>query len=264
MGDAMLTDIFCGVMLPLLGTAAGSVCVCVMKGSLNIYVQKALAGFAAGVMTAASVWSLLIPAIDRCQSMGRLSFLPAVAGLWSGILFLFAVDRFMPYISACCRRAEGIVSKFQRTSMLVFAVALHNLPEGMAVGAAYSAILSGDENVSLSAAFALSLGIAIQNFPEGAIISMPLKANGMKKGRAFICGVLSGVVEPLGALLTILLSVLVVPLLPLFLSFAAGAMFYVVVQELIPDIYDGCCSATGVLFFASGFSVMMALDVALG
>ena len=264
MGDNMLTDIFCGVMLPLLGTAIGSACVYFMKGSLNSFVQKALTGFAAGVMTAASVWSLIIPAIDRCENLGGLAFLPAVLGFWCGILFLFAVDRIMPYISVCCRRAEGIVSRFQRTTMLVFAVALHNLPEGMAVGAVYSAILSGDKNVSLSTAFALSLGIAIQNFPEGAIISMPLKAHGMRKGKAFAFGVLSGVVEPLGALFTILLSVLVVPLLPWFLSFAAGAMIYVVIHELIPGLSEDNSSAAGVLSFSLGFSVMMALDVALG
>ena len=263
-GDNMLTDIFCGVMLPLLGTAIGSACVYFMKGTLNYAVQRALNGFAAGVMTAASVWSLIIPAIDRCESLGGLAFLPAVFGFWCGILFLLGVDRLMPHISVRLRGGDGIVNKLQGTGMLVFAVALHNLPEGMAVGAAYSAILSGDDNVSLSAAFALSLGIAIQNFPEGAIISMPLKAHGMSRSRAFGCGFLSGVVEPLGAIITILLSVLVVPLLPIFLSFAAGAMIYVVVQELIPQLYDSDGKTYGIMFFASGFSVMMALDVALG
>ena len=251
-------------MLPLLGTAVGSACVLFMKSNLNFFIQKAFIGFAAGVMTAASVWSLIIPAIDRCESLGSLAFLPAVAGFWLGIIFLFGADRLMPYISLRCRRAEGILSRVQRTGMLVFAVALHNLPEGMAVGAAYSAIISGDENVSLSTAFALSLGIAIQNFPEGAIISMPLKAQGMKKSRALAFGVLSGVVEPLGAIATILLSQLVVPLLPLFLSFAAGAMVYVVVNELIPGLAETNGNSGGALFFASGFSVMMALDVALG
>lgn len=264
MGDNMLTDIFCGVMLPLLGTSIGAGCVYFMKSSLNLSVQNALAGFAAGVMTAASVWSLIIPAIDRCEHLGAFAFLPAVLGFWCGILFLFAVDRFMPFISVNCRKAEGIIGRFQKTTMLVFAVALHNLPEGMAVGAVYSAILSGDKNVSLSTAFALSLGIAIQNFPEGAIISMPLKAHGMRKGKAFAFGVLSGVVEPLGALFTILLSVLVVPLLPWFLSFAAGAMIYVVIHELMPGLSEDNSSAAGVLSFSLGFSVMMALDVALG
>ena len=264
MGDNMLTDIFCGIMLPLLGTAAGSACVYFMKGSLGAFVQKALSGFAAGVMMAASVWSLIIPAIDRCENLGGLAFLPAVLGFWSGILFLLAVDRLMPQISMHFRKAGDRANRFQGITMLVFAVVLHNLPEGMAVGAVYSAILSGDENVSLSTAFALSLGIAIQNFPEGAIISMPLKAHGMKKNRAFAYGALSGVVEPLGAFITILLSVLVVPLLPLFLSFAAGAMVYVVVRELIPGLSDGESALSGVLFFACGFSVMMALDVALG
>lgn len=264
MGDNMLIDIFCGVMLPLLGTTIGSACVYFMKGSLNTLVQDAFSGFAAGVMTAASVWSLIIPAIDRCKNLGSFAFLPAVLGFWCGIMFLFAVDKYLPFVSSYFKRADGILSRFQKTVMLVFAVVLHNIPEGMAVGAVYSAILSGDENISLSTAFALSLGIAIQNFPEGAIISMPLKAHGVRKGRAFAFGVLSGTVEPFGALITILLSVLVVPLLPLFLSFAAGAMIYVVVHELIPPLSNEDCKSTGVLFFALGFSVMMALDVALG
>ena len=260
----MLIDIFCGIILPLIGTSAGSACVYFMKGRLNSFLQTALTGFAAGVMTAASVWSLLIPAIERCSSLGTLAFLPAITGFWAGIIFLFCVDRFMPLISACCRRADSVTGRLNKTDMLVFAVALHNLPEGMAVGAVYSAILSGSENVSFSAAFALSLGIAIQNFPEGAIISMPLKANGMKKGKAFLFGALSGVVEPLGAMATILLSVLVVPLLPLFLSFAAGAMIYVVVEELVPELAESSVPSSGALFFSAGFSVMMALDVALG
>lgn len=264
MGDNMLTDILCGVLLPLLGTVLGSACVYFMKGRFNIFVQKALVGFAAGVMTAASVWSLIIPAIERCESLGNFAFLPAVIGFWCGILFLFAVDRLLPHISLSCRRKDRTATEFYKTVMLVFAVALHNLPEGMAVGAVYSAIVSGDENVSLSAAFTLSLGIAIQNFPEGAIISMPLNANGLKKNKAFAFGVISGVIEPLGACLTILVSVLVVPLLPFFLSFAAGAMIYVVVNELIPELSDDNCCAYGIFMFSLGFSVMMSLDVALG
>lgn len=264
MGDKMLFDLFCGIMLPLIGTAAGSACVCFMKGKLDCFVQSALTGFAAGVMTAASVWSLIIPAIDRCEHLGFFAFVPAVAGFWGGVIFLLAVDRMLPHISAYLGRETPDAGNIQKTGMLVFAVALHNLPEGMAVGAVYSAILSGDKNVSLSAAFALSLGIAIQNFPEGAIISMPLKAIGFCKGRSFLFGVMSGVIEPIGALLTILLSVLVVPLLPLFLCFAAGAMVYVVVNELVPGLSDTGKRTSGVVFFSLGFSVMMSLDVALG
>lgn len=250
-------------MLPFIGTALGAGSVFFMKGTLNFAVQRALTGFAAGVMTAASVWSLLIPAINRCEGWGRFSFLPAVVGFWLGITFLYGLDRLIPHLHFCSSRAEGLKSNMQRTTMLVFAVALHNLPEGMAVGAVYSALLAG-EDISLSSAFALSLGIAVQNFPEGAIISMPMKAHGMKKSRAFICGVFSGVIEPVGALVTIVLSVLIVPVLPLFLSFAAGAMIYVVVEELIPEMSSGEHSDIGTLFFAVGFSLMMALDVALG
>lgn len=264
MGDNMLTDIIGGVMLPFLGTAVGSACVYFMKGDFSFGIQNALTGLASGVMMAASVWSLIMPAIERCATLGFFAFLPAVAGFFAGVTFLLFVDRLMPCISVCFRRKEDVLSRFKKTGMLVFAVALHNLPEGMAVGAVYSAIIYGDDNVSFSAALALSLGIAIQNIPEGAIISMPLKADGMRKGGAFAYGVLSGAVEPFGALITILLSVLVVPLLPIFLSFAAGAMVYVVVRELVPSLSEGDCSARGVLFFSAGFCVMMALDVALG
>ncbi len=256
-------DTFCGIMLPLLGTTLGSACVYFMRNSLNDMVQRALTGFAAGVMVAASVWSLLIPAMNYSEALGRLAFIPAVAGFWLGILFLLVLDHSIPHIHFFSSRAEGKKSRFQRTTMLVFAVALHNLPEGMAVGAVYSALLQGDNSVSASAALALSLGIAIQNFPEGAVISLPLKANGMKKNKSFLFGVLSGIIEPIGAVVTILLSAMVLPMLPVMLSFAAGAMIYVVVEELIPEMSTGKHSDIGTILFGAGFSLMMSLDVAL-
>lgn len=260
----MLTNVIQGLLLPLLGTSLGSACVLFMKGSLNEKVQRALTGFAAGVMVAASVWSLLIPAMNHAEHMGKFAFLPAVIGFWLGVLFLLALDHIIPHLHLNSNSTEGIKSKLPKNTMLVFAVALHNLPEGMAVGAVYAALLAGDSSVSISAALALSLGIAIQNFPEGAIISMPLCAHGTSKGRAALYGILSGVVEPLGAVITILLSSLITPALPFFLSFAAGAMIYVVVEELIPEMSTGKHSNIGTVLFAAGFSVMMALDVALG
>lgn len=250
-------------MFPILGTTLGSGCVYFMKNSLNDIVQRALTGFAAGVMVAASVWSLLIPAMNYSVGLGRLAFIPSVVGFWLGIMFLLVLDHSIPHIHFFSTNAEGKKSRFQRTTMLVFAVALHNLPEGMAVGAACAALLQGNNSVSASAVLALSLGISIQNFPEGAIISMPLKANGVGKHKSFILGVLSGVIEPIGAVATILLSALIVPLLPVMLSFAAGAMIYVVVEELIPEMSTGKHSDIGTILFGVGFSIMMSLDVAL-
>ena len=257
-------EAFWGILIPFLGTSLGAACVFFMKKTLSDMVQRALTGFAAGVMVAASVWSLLIPAMEQSAGMGKLSFVPAVAGFWIGILFLLGLDHIVPHLHVKSGQTEGPKSQLRRTTMMVLAVTLHNIPEGMAVGVVYAGYLSGSAQITAAGALALSLGIAIQNFPEGAIISMPLRAEGMKKGKAFCGGVLSGVVEPIGAVLTILAAQLVVPALPYLLSFAAGAMLYVVVEELIPEMSQGSHSNIGTLFFAVGFSIMMMLDVALG
>lgn len=257
-------EVFVGLLIPFLGTTAGAACVFFMKKTLGDLVQRSLAGFAAGVMVAASIWSLLIPAIDQSAHLGKLSFLPAFAGFWCGILFLLALDHLIPHLHVGSEQAEGPKSNLSRTVMMVLAVTLHNIPEGMAVGVMYAGFLSDNPQITAASALALSLGIAIQNFPEGAIISLPLRAEGESKGRAFLGGVFSGVVEPIGAVLTILAAQLVIPALPYLLSFAAGAMLYVVVEELIPEMSQGKHSNIGTIFFAVGFSVMMTLDVALG
>lgn len=253
-----------GILIPFLGTSLGAACVLFVRRQLSDTVQRALTGFAAGVMVAASVWSLLVPAMEQAAWMGKLAFLPAFAGFWVGILFLLALDHLIPHLHARSNQTEGPKSRLQRTTMMVLAVTLHNIPEGMAVGVVYAGLLSGTAQITAAGALALSLGIAIQNFPEGAIISMPLRAEGESKGRAFLNGVLSGIVEPIGAVLTILGTRLIVPALPYLLSFAAGAMLYVVVEELIPEMSQGKHSNLGALAFAVGFSIMMALDVALG
>ncbi len=253
-----------GIMIPFLGTGLGAACVFFMRGNMSQLLQRVLTGFAAGVMVAASVWSLLIPALEQAEPMGRLSFLPAVLGFWIGVLFLLFLDRTVPHLHKNSKEAEGPKSSLHRTTMLMLAVTLHNLPEGMAVGAVYAGLYLGNTEISFMGALALSLGIAIQNIPEGAIISMPLKAEGTGKIRAFWYGILSGIVEPLGALLTIAAAEFAIPLLPYLLSFAAGAMLYVVVEELIPEMSQGEHSNAGAVFFAAGFTVMMALDVALG
>ena len=260
----MIQDAFWGILIPFLGTSFGAGCVFFLKNSLRDGIQRALTGFAAGVMVAASVWSLLIPAMEQAADLGRLAFFPAAAGFWLGILFLLLLDHLIPHLHQNSLQAEGPKSQLQRTTMMVLAVTLHNIPEGMAVGVVYAGYLAGTAQITAAGALALSLGIAIQNFPEGAIISMPLRAEGMKKGRAFWGGVLSGIVEPIGAVLTILAAGIVVPALPYLLSFAAGAMLYVVVEELIPEMSQGQHSNVGTVFFAVGFSVMMVLDVALG
>ena len=257
-------ETFIGIMIPFLGPMLGAACVFFMKKSLGDLVQRSLAGFAAGVMAAASIWSLLIPAIEQSEDMGKLSFLPAFIGFWVGVLFLLLLDRLIPHLHIGSEQAEGPKSKLGRTTMMMLAVTLHNIPEGMAVGVVYAGFLSGNTQITAASALVLSLGIAIQNFPEGAIISMPLRAEGKRKGRAFLGGVLSGVVEPIGAVLTLLAAQLVIPALPYLLSFAAGAMLYVVVEELIPEMSQGRHSNLGTVFFAVGFSVMMVLDVALG
>ena len=253
-----------GLLIPFAGTTLGSAGVFFMRKELNGKVQRALTGFASGVMVAASIWSLIVPALDQAESMGKLSFLPAVIGFWLGILFLLFLDSVIPHLHMNAEKAEGPSSKLKKTTMMVLAVTLHNLPEGMAVVAVFAGLRAGSAAVTAGGALALSLGIAIQNFPEGAIISMPLRAEGASKGKAFLYGMLSGAVEPVGALLTIVAAPLLVPYMPYFLSFAAGAMMYVVVEELIPEMSQGEHTNTGVLMFALGFTLMMALDVALG
>jgi zinc transporter, ZIP family len=260
----IIIEVFWGIMIPFFGTSLGAACVFFMRKSLRDSVERSLTGFAAGVMVAASIWSLLIPAMEQSESMGKWSFIPAVLGFWGGVLFLLLLDHIIPHLHQNSEQAEGPQSKLQRTTMLVLAVTLHNIPEGMAVGVVYAGYLTGNSQITAMAALALSIGIAIQNFPEGAIISMPLRAEGVRKTHAFAGGVLSGIVEPIGAVLTILAAWLVVPALPYLLSFAAGAMIYVVVEELIPEMSQGKHSNIGTVFFAVGFSIMMALDVALG
>ncbi|MDD6799291.1 MAG: ZIP family metal transporter [Firmicutes bacterium] len=253
-----------GILIPFLGTSLGASFVFFMKKSLSKRVQRSLTGFAAGVMVAASVWSLLIPAITQSEGMGKWSFVPAAVGFWAGILFLLLLDYIIPHLHQNSEKAEGSHSRLERATMMVLAVTLHNIPEGMAVGVVYAGLIAGNSQITAAGALALSIGIAIQNFPEGAIISMPLRAEGMKKSKAFAGGMLSGIVEPIGAGLTILAASYIVPALPYLLSFAAGAMLYVVVEELIPEMSQGDHSNIGTLFFAVGFSLMMVLDVALG
>lgn len=256
--------VFYGILIPFLGTSLGAACVFFMKHDMSERLSRILTGFAAGVMVAASIWSLLIPAMEQSEEIGKFAFVPAVAGFWGGILFLLLLDHIIPHLHRYSVSAEGPKSRLQRTTMMVLAVTLHNIPEGMAVGVVYAGYLAGNAKITVTAAMALSIGIAIQNFPEGAIISMPLRAEGMKVSKAFAGGVLSGIVEPAGAMLTILAAGYIVPALPYLLSFAAGAMIYVVVEELIPEMSQGEHSDLGTIFFAVGFTVMMSLDVALG
>ena len=260
----MPIELWQGLLIPFAGTTLGAACVFYMRNHLGAVLQRGLTGFAAGVMVAASIWSLLLPAMERAADMGKWAFVPAVIGFWLGVLFLLGLDRLIPHLHRGSSEAEGMKSSLGRTTMLTLAVALHNLPEGMAVGAVYAGWLYGDSGITLSGALALSLGIAIQNFPEGAIISMPLKAEGFSKPRSFLYGMLSGAVEPVGALLTIFMAGMIVPLLPYALSFAAGAMIYVVVEELSPEMSVGKHSNVGTILFAVGFTLMMTLDVALG
>ena len=259
-----MKTVMIGLLIPFIGTAAGAACVFFLRKDLKRSVQKALNGFAAGVMVAASIWSLIVPAIEQSEDMEKLAFLPAFIGFWLGILFLLLLDHVIPHLHRSVNQAEGPKSHLPRTAMMVLAVTLHNIPEGMAVGVVYAGLLSGSANITAGGALALALGIAIQNFPEGAIISMPLYAEGRRKPKAFALGVLSGAVEPVFGALTVLVAGLVVPAMPYLLSFAAGAMLYVVVEELIPEMSAGEHSNIGAISFALGFSVMMALDVALG
>ena len=251
-------------MIPFIGTSAGAACVFFLKKNLSTNIQRALTGFAAGVMVAASIWSLLVPAMEQSASMGRWSFLPAFIGFWIGILLLLALDRLIPHLHRSADQPEGLSSHLNKTSMMVLAVTLHNIPEGMAVGVVYAGLVSGSGAITASAALALSLGIAIQNFLEGAIVSTPLYAEGMTKSKSFLWGVFSGAVEPVLGIITVFTVALVTASMPYLLAFAAGAMIYVVVEELIPEMSVGEHSNIGVISFAIGFSAMMALDVALG
>ena len=251
-------------MIPFLGTSLGSACVFFMKKELSVTVQKSLTGFASGVMVAASIWSLIIPAMEQSRGMGKLSFMPAAVGFWTGILFLLALDSFVPHLHLNSDSAEGVKSRLKRTTMMVLAVTLHNLPEGMAVGVVYAGYLQGNTSITAGGALANT-----SRRPSGAgdqptIISMPLHAEGRSRWKAFGDGALSGAVEPIGAALTILASSLIIPAMPYLLSFAAGAMMYVVVEELIPEMSYEPHTNIGVVMFAVGFTVMMALDVALG
>ena len=263
-----MKTIILGLLIPFAGTAAGSACVFFLKKDLKAGVERALAGFAAGVMVAASIWSLIVPAIEQSEAKGSWAFLPAFIGFWLGILFLLALDHIIPHLHRGLNekgdQTEGPKSRLGRTMMMVLAVTLHNIPEGMAVGIVYAGLLAESPMISAGGALALALGIAIQNFPEGAIISMPLYAEGKSKPKSFWLGVLSGAVEPVFGGITVLVASLVLPAMPYLLSFAAGAMLYVVVEELIPEMSSGEHSHIGVLFFSAGFSLMMALDVALG
>ena len=259
----MNSAVFWGIMIPFLGTSLGSACVYFMRGEMRRGIQRALTGFAAGVMVAASIWSLLIPAMEHSVSLGKLAFVPAAIGFWFGTLFLLTLDDWVPHMHLDSDHAEGMKSKLGRSAMLILAVTLHNLPEGMAVGVVFAGWTTDPTTVTTGAALALSVGIALQNLPEGAIISMPLRAQGCGAHKAFLGGVASGIVEPIGAVISFKAASLVLPALPVFLSFAAGAMLYVVVEELIPEMSAGEHSNIGVLSFATGFSVMMIMDVAL-
>jgi len=259
-----MMKVFSILLIPFWGTSLGAAMVFFMKKQMNRNVEKMLLGFAAGVMIAASVWSLLLPAIDMTEEQGGIVWLPAAAGFLLGIGFLLLLDSLVPHLHLDSENPEGVKSDFQKTTMLVLAVTLHNLPEGMAVGVTVAGAMMGNTGITMAGALALAVGIAIQNFPEGAIISMPLRSVGASRRKAFLYGVLSGVVEPIGAVITILLAEQVVPILPYLLAFAAGAMIYVVVEELLPESSQGSHSNVGTLGFALGFLIMMVLDVALG
>ncbi len=253
-----------GLLIPFIGTLLGSAMVFFIKDQLNNKVQKGLLGFASGVMIAASVWSLLIPAMDYSSYMGKMAFIPAALGLMLGVLFLLILDENIPHLHLQDPKPEGRKSHLKKTTMMLFAVTLHNIPEGMAVGIVLSAMMQGSATLSLMSALTLSIGIAIQNFPEGAIISMPLKNEGMSSSKAFLLGGLSGIVEPIAGLITILLSSFIQSVLPYLLSFAAGAMIYVVVEELIPEASQGEHSNIATIGFTLGFVIMMILDITLG
>lgn len=257
-------QIFLGLVIPFIGTTLGAAMVFLMKKEMNKKVEKILLGFASGVMIAASVWSLLIPSIEMAETQRKVAWIPAAIGFLLGIVFLLVLDSVVPHMHLESEKPEGMKAKLKKTTMMVFAVTLHNIPEGMAVGVTFAGVLAQNAGITMAGAFALAVGIAIQNFPEGAIISMPLKSEGVSKSKAFLYGTLSGIVEPIGAIITILLTNAVVPILPYLLSFAAGAMIYVVVEELIPESQAGEHSNIGTIGVAIGFTIMMILDVALG
>lgn len=260
----MTTEVIASILMPFVGTCFGACCVFFMKKDFSSLLQRILLGFAAGVMVAASIWSLIIPALEYSNDMGRLSFLPVVVGVWLGIVFLLLLDKLIPHLHVHTDSAEGVKSNLPRSAMMMLAVALHNLPEGVAVGVVIAGGMSHNTTVSIAGAMTLALGIAIQNFPEGAIISMPLRGEGLSKGKAFAWGVLSGLVEPLAAIITILMAGFIAPMLPWMLGFAAGAMLYVVVEELIPEMAVGEHSNIGTIAFSMGFTLMIILDVTLG
>ena len=260
----MQTSVIYGLLIPFVGTSLGSACVFFLKKGLGDRVQRGLTGFASGVMVAASIWSLLIPAMDQSAGAGTWAFLPAVIGFWVGILFLLGLDHLIPHLHQKSSRAEGPHTQLRRSTMMVLAVTLHNIPEGMAVGVVYAGYLAGDGQITMMGALALSLGIAIQNFPEGAAISLPLRQEGVSTGRSFLYGALSGLVEPLFGILVVLAAGTIEPFMPWLLSFAAGTMLYVVTEELIPEAHLGEHSNTGTLSVMAGFVIMMILDVALG
>ena len=256
-------QLLAGLLIPFVGTTLGSAMVFFMRG-MHKEIERLLLGFASGVMIAASVWSLLIPAIDMAGEQGQVAWVPAAGGFLGGMAFLLVLDSLVPHLHLESTEPEGVETTLKKTTMLVLAVTLHNIPEGMSVGVSFAGALIGDAGITMAGAFALAVGIAIQNFPEGAIISMPLRSEGVSKGKAFAYGALSGIVEPIGALITILLAEQIVSALPVFLAFAAGAMIYVVVEELIPEAQAGAHSNIGTVGVAIGFVIMMILDVALG
>lgn len=256
-------NIMWALLIPIFGTVLGAGCVFFMKKQINTKIQKTLLGFAAGVMIAASVWSLIIPAIEMSSSMDKFAFIPAVVGLIIGIGFLFLLDRLIPHLHIDSKEPEGPKSHFKKTTMLVLAITLHNIPEGMAIGVTIAGVLTGSSAVTFAGALVLAIGIGIQNFPEGAIVSMPLMSEGMTRKKSFLYGIISGIVEPIASLLTILFATFVIPILPYMLAFAAGAMIYVVVEELIPEASAGEHSNLGTIGFSIGFIIMMVLDVAL-
>lgn len=257
-------EVIYGLLIPFAGTALGSAMVIFLKNNIKQSVEKLLLGFASGVMIAASIWSLLIPAIEMSEQQGKIGWIAPAIGFLLGMLFLLVLDSVIPHMHLDKEKPEGVKSKLKKTTMLVLAVTLHNIPEGMAVGVTFAGAILGNAGITITGAFALAIGIAIQNFPEGAIISMPLKSQGVPKGKAFLYGALSGIVEPIGAIITICLTNLVIPILPYLLSFAAGAMIYVVIEELIPESQMGEHSNIGTIGVAIGFVIMMILDVALG
>lgn len=258
-----ILQIIQGLAIPFLGTVLGAACVFFTKKQMGQNLKRGLLSFAAGVMVAASVWSLLLPAISASESMGKLAFIPATVGFWAGILFLYILDKITPHLHLDSATPEGPKAKLQRTTMLTLAVTLHNLPEGMAVGIVFAGWLSGNVAITLSGAFALAIGIAIQNFPEGAVVSLPLRAEGASRKKAFALGALSGAVEPVGALITLLAAEALSPFMPYLLSLAAGAMIYVVIEEMLPEVSEGEHFDAGTILFAVGFTLMMVLDSAL-